>query len=143
MSRKRKRGEIHLSLRLYWGQDDDLIGWMEQFDGQPYGVKTQAVKEALRRNLGTDGGQATAAPSALDPSIACDELRRVELSGQSLAEVRRVVEAAMTSTLARFACTLQGEGQMIGAAVAVPGEDDEAEGLLDALGDSLVLEEGP
>ena len=137
MSRKRKRGEIHLSLRLYWGQDDDLIGWMEQFDGQPYGVKTQAVKEALRRNLGTDGGQATAAPSALDPSIACDELRRVELSGQSLAEVRRVVEAAMTSALARF------EGQVIGAAVAAPGDDDEAEDLLDALGDSLVLEEQP
>ena len=40
MSRKRKRGENHLSLRLYWGQDDDLIGWLEQFDGQPYGIKT-------------------------------------------------------------------------------------------------------
>ena len=137
MSRKRKRGEIHLSLRLYWGQDDDLIGWMEQFDGQPYGVKTQAVKDALRRNLGTDGGQVMATQPALDPSIACDELRRVELSGQSLAEVRRVVEAAMTSALARF------EGQVIGAAVAAPGDDDEAEDLLDALGDSLVLEEQP
>jgi len=129
VSRKRKRGEVHLSLRLYWGQDDDLIGWLEQFDGQPYGVKTQAVKEALRRNLSTDGGQATAGQPSLDPSI--------ELSGQCLAEVRRVVEAAIASALARF------EGQMPGAAVSAPGEDDEAEDLLDALGDALVLEEGP
>ena len=119
MSRKRKRGEVHLSLRLYWGQDDDLIGWLEQFDGQPYGVKTQAVKEALRRSLNTDGGQATGGQPSLD-----------------LAEVRRVVEAAIASALARF------EGQMSGAAATAPGEDDEAEDLLDALGDSLVLEEG-
>lgn len=118
MSRKRKRGEIHLSLRLYRGQDDDLIGWLEQFDGQPYGVKTQVVKEALRRSLGAGIGQAAAAPPALD-----------------LAEVRRVVEAAMASALARF------EGQMIGTAAAAPGDDDEAEDLLDALGESLVLEE--
>lgn len=116
MSRKRKRGEIHLSLRLYWGQDDDLIGWLEKFDGQPYGVKTQAVKEALRRNLGAGGEQAAAAQPAVD-----------------LAEVRRVVEAAVTSALARF------EGQVHGVAAGVPGEDDEAEDLLDALGDSLVL----
>jgi hypothetical protein len=120
VSRKRKRGEVHLSLRLYWGQDDDLIGWLEQFDGQPYGVKTQAVKEALRRNLSTDGGQAMASQPSLD-----------------LAEVRRVVEAAIASALARF------EGQMPGAVATAPGEDDEAEDLLDALGDSLVLEEGP
>ena len=53
-----------------------------------------------------------------------------------LAEVRRVVEAAIASALARF------EGQMSGAAATAPGEDDEAEDLLDALGDSLVLEEG-
>ena len=119
MSRKRKRGEVHLSLRLYWGQDDDLIGWLEQFDGQPYGVKTQAVKEALRQSLNRGGGQATATQPSLD-----------------LTEVRRVVEAAVTSALARF------EGQMPVAAVAAPGEDDEAEDLLDALGDSLVLEEG-
>ena len=125
MSRKRKRGEVHLSLRLYWGQDDDLIGWLEQFDGQPYGVKTQAVKEAMRQSLNADGGQATAVQSSLD-----------------LAEVRRVVEAAIASALAHFACTLQGEGQMPGAVVAAPGEDDEAEDLLDALGNALVLEEG-
>ena len=120
VSRKRKRGEIHLSVRLYRGQDDDLIGWLEQFDGQPYGVKTQVVKEALRRSLGAGIGQAATTPPALD-----------------LAEVRRVVEAAMASALARF------EGQMIGAPGAALGEDDEAEGLLDALGNSLVLGEQP
>jgi hypothetical protein len=120
VSRKRKRGEVHLSLRLYWGQDDDLISWLEQFDGQPYGVKTQVVKEALRRGLSAGVGQAAAAPPALD-----------------LAEVRRVVEAAIASALARF------EGQMTGAPGAAPGEDDEAEGLLDALGNSLVLGEQP
>lgn len=120
VSRKRKRGEIHLSLRLYWGQDDDLIGWLEQFDGQPYGVKTQAVKEALRRNLGAGEEQGPAVQPVID-----------------LAEVRRVVEAAVTSALARF------EGQVHGVAAGVAGEDDEAEDLLDALGDSLVLGDRP
>lgn len=133
MSRKRKRGEIHLSLRLYWGQDDDLIGWLEQFDGQPYGVKTQAVKDALRRHLGADEWQGTATQPVVDPVAVCGELRQVELSGQGLVEVRRVVEAAIASALAHF------EGPVHGSVVATPGEDDEAEDLLDALGDSLIL----
>lgn len=117
MSHKRKRREFHLSIRIRPGQDDDLISWLEQLDGQPYGVKTQAVKKALRQSLGTGIGQATAAPPSLD-----------------LAEVRRVVEAAMTSALAQFAC--QGKERTTAAT-----SDDEAESLLDTLGKSLVLEE--
>jgi hypothetical protein len=114
---RRKRGTVEIKIRLYPGQDDELIQWQAQFDGQPYGVKTQAVKEALRRGIGTEPLQATVATPALD-----------------LVEVRRVVEAAVVSALGRF------EGQVLGAAAATPAEeDDEVEDLLEGFQYSLVL----
>jgi hypothetical protein len=116
---RRQRGKVEIKIRLYPGQDDELIQWQTQFDGQPYGVKTQAVKEALRRGIGTEPLQATVATPALD-----------------LVEVRRVVEAAVVSALGRF------EGQVLGAAAATPAEeDDEVEDLLEGFQYSLVLGE--
>jgi hypothetical protein len=111
---------VRLHLRLYAGQDDELIRWLEQFDDQPYGAKTQAVKDALLRGLGEAPGQASGPAAA---TAAWD-----------LSDVRRVVEAAVETALARFG------GQVITPTVA-PSEDDEAEGLLDALGESLVLKD--
>ena len=124
---KRRQADVQLHIRLYPGQDDELLRWLEQFEVQPYGVKTQAVKEALLRSI--DSASRSAGRSALDPAV--------ELSGQSLAEIRRVIEAAVETSVARLACTLQGEGRIGTAAVAE--EDDETEGLLDALGEALVL----
>ncbi|MBU0610232.1 MAG: hypothetical protein KKI08_20275 [Armatimonadetes bacterium] len=120
MTRKRRRQptEVRLHLRFYAGQDDELIRWLEQFDEQPYGLKTQAVKEALRRSLGADEGQITTSAPTLD-----------------LGEVRRVVEAAVTTALSRF------EGQGGRSPVALPAEDDETENLLDSLEAALVLRE--
>ena len=115
MGRKKRKQEVYVSLRLYPGQDDELIRWLERFDDQPYGTKSQAVKDALVRGIGTGTGVAAAAP-ALD-----------------LGEVRRVVEAAMATALARF------EGQLVGVTVSAPAEDSETEDLLDALGEALVL----
>lgn len=115
MAVRRRRREVHLSIRLYPGQDDELIRWLEQFDGRPHGVKSQAVREALCQGIKPAQGQAAAAP-ALD-----------------LAELRQVVEAAIASALARF------EGQVIGAAVATSVKDDETEEILNALGAALVL----
>ncbi len=109
---RRKRRTVELKLRLYSGQDDELIRWLEQFDDQPYGTKSQAVKEALERGSGS--GSSVTAP-ALD-----------------LAEIRQVVEVAVTQALARF------EGQPTAIAVLAE-EDDEAEALLDNLGAALVL----
>lgn len=115
MGRKKKKQEIHLSLRLYPGQDDPLIHWLEQFEDQPYGSKSQAIKEALNRAISGAPGLAAATPS-LD-----------------LGELRRVVEVAMVSALAGF------EGHLVSVTGSRAPEDDETENLLDALGEALVL----
>ena len=124
---KRRQADVQLHIRLYPGQDDELLRWLEQFEAQPYGVKTQAVKEALLRSI--DSVSRPAGRSALDPAV--------ELSGQSLTEIRRVIEAAVETGVARLACALQGEGRI--GTTAAPEEDDETEGLLNALGEALVL----
>ncbi|MBN1979436.1 MAG: hypothetical protein JW918_18725 [Anaerolineae bacterium] len=121
MSQK-KSAEVRLQIRLYAGQDDDLLHWLAQFDDRPYGAKSQAVKDALRRGIGisADVGQppVTAAPT-LD-----------------LAELRQVVEAAVDTALGRF------EGQIGGGTrVKTSEEDDETEALLDDLEAALVLED--
>jgi len=88
--RRRKPNEIRLHIRLYPGQDDDLIQWLEQFNDKPYGAKSQAVKEALRRSIGQPD-------QPIDPIHQVNPLNRV-----TLAEVRQVVEAAVATALARF-----------------------------------------
>ncbi len=114
MARKRQH---QVTLRLYPGYDDDLIQWLGQFDDQPYGVKTPAIKEALRGGTGVASDLAAPSAPALD-----------------LAELRQVVEAAISQALARF------EVQVSGATVvSAPEEDDEIEGLLDNLGATLVV----
>lgn len=112
-----QRGKVEIKIRLYPGQDDELIQWQAQFDDQPYGVKTQAMKEALRRGIGVEALGATVATPALD-----------------LVEVRRVVEAAVVSALSRF------ESHVAGATATTPAEeDDEVEDLLEGFQYSLVL----
>ena len=118
--RRRKPNEIRLHIRLYPGQDDDLIQWLEQFNDKPYGAKSQAVKEALRKSVSDDHPDHRVNP--VNPMIP------------TLAEVRRVVEAAVATALARF------EGQVSGAVPATPPEEDEeTEDLLDSLEAALVL----
>jgi hypothetical protein len=114
---RRQRGNVEIKIRLYPGQDDELIQWQAQFNDQPYGVKTQAVKEALRKGVGVEAHQTTIAAPALD-----------------LVEVRRVVEAAVVSALGRF------EGHVVGAAATASAEEeDEVEDLLEGFQYSLVL----
>lgn len=105
---------VRLDIRLYPGQDDDLIAWVQGLAHQPYGAKMQQVRTALRRGLTDASGPA---PAALD-----------------LAAVRQVVEAALATALARF------EGHVM-AAPRPAAEDDEAEALLDDLGSVLRLQE--
>jgi len=105
---------MRFTLRLSPDRDDDLLRWLGGMEGQPYGMKSQAVKEALRRGLGMNSSAAPAG-AAVD-----------------LAEIRAVVEAALEAALARL------EGAVV-ARPAPDAVDDEAERLLDALGDSLVL----
>jgi hypothetical protein len=105
---------MEIKIRLYPGRDDDLLCWLAGMEGQPYGAKSQAVKEALRRGLGMNSSAAPAG-AAVD-----------------LAEIRAVVEAAVEAALARL------EGAVV-ARPAPDAVDDEAERLLDALGEVLML----
>lgn len=99
-----------------------MIDWLEEFDERPYGAKTQAVKEALRRGMGADWDQATDTTPALD-----------------LAQLRQVVEAALETALARQALAPRGEGAS--ESLAPAAEDEETEALLDVLGEALVVED--
>ena len=115
---RRRRGPrpIKFTLRFYPGQDDDPIRWLDECE-EHSGAKTQAMKDALSRGMGTDSLQATDLAPELD-----------------MVELRRVVEAAVASALGRF------EGQVVGAKVTTPAEeDDEVEDLLEGFQYSLVL----
>jgi hypothetical protein len=118
----KESAEMRLQVRLYTGQDDDLLQWLAQFDAKPYGAKSQAVKDALRRGIGIDTG-------AGQPTVAAT-------SSIDLAELRRVMEAAVDGALNRFGGRIGG-----GARAAAQEQDDETESLLDDLQAALVLEE--
>jgi hypothetical protein len=122
----RRKRAVELKLRFYPGRDDDVVEWLEQFDGQPYGAKSQQVIEALRRGIGTGVGNGATASA---PG------RTGDLSQESLAEVRRIVEAAVATALGRLG------GQIGDTGGATTEEDDETESLLSDLGAALVLEE--
>ena len=125
MRRKSRLPPIQVILRFYPGQDDDLIQWLDGLDEEPTRTKTQALKEALRRGIGPEHGL-SGAEGPLQATVATPAL--------DLVEVRRVVEAAVTSALGRF------EGQVVGAAATTPAEeDDEVEDLLEGFQYSLVL----
>ncbi len=84
-------------------------------NGQHHGAKSQAVRDAIRRGIGT------APDVSVTPVL-------------DLSELRQVVESAITQSLFRF------EGQIGQAAVSDPDDEDaKAEALLDNLGMSLVL----
>ncbi|MBN1814552.1 MAG: hypothetical protein JXA14_22120 [Anaerolineae bacterium] len=118
MRRRRSQQPIKFTLRFYPGQDDDLIRWLDGLDEKQVGAKAQTIKEMLRQVLGSKAIQGARSAGVWD-----------------LAEVRRVVEAGVTSALARL------EGQRIGCArpVQADEDDDEVEMLLGALDQSLVL----
>jgi hypothetical protein len=122
---RRRRGKVEIKIRLYPGWDDELIEWQAQFDGQPYGVKTQAVKEALRRGIGADH-VLSGAEGPLQATVVAPAL--------DLVEIRQVVEAAVASALGRF------EGNIVGVTATTPAEEeDEVEDLLEGFQYSLVL----
>jgi hypothetical protein len=100
-----------ISIRLYPGEDDDLLTWLAEQDDH-HGAKTHAIKQAWRRGIAT--GDAAPTPP-LD-----------------LAEMRTVVEAAVATAMGRF---------NVAAASENDDEEEEAEQLLDALGKTLILEE--
>jgi hypothetical protein len=124
MTPREKRSE-EIRVRLHPGRDDDLLHWLVQFDDRPYGTKSQAVKDALRRGIGSGNFEQSSELPSNSAGVALD-----------LAELRQVVEAAVDTALGRF------EGQIGGGTrAATQEEDDEAEALLDDLEAALVLED--
>jgi len=111
----RRSRTVRLDIRLYPGQDDDLIAWVQGLAHEAHGAKMCRLRAALRQGITGGGGSV---PAALD-----------------LAEVRQVVEAAVSTALARF------EGNAITAAQRPAAEDAEAEALLNDLGGALRLQE--
>jgi len=111
----RRSKVVRLDIRLYPGRDDDLIAWVQDLAHEPYGGKMQRVRAALRQGLVGSGGPT---PPSLD-----------------LAEIRQVVEAAVSTALARF------EGSIVTAGQQPVEENDEAEALLNDLGTALQLQE--
>ncbi len=104
---------MRIHIRLYPGQDDDLIAWWRGLEGLPFGAKSQAVREALRRGIGGAG----------DP-------RPVAVAPIDLGAIRQVVEAAVSQALAG----------VHRAPVSGEGEDDDDD-FLRRLGEALILEE--
>jgi hypothetical protein len=118
-SSRKKAPPIKHTLRLYPGEDDALIDGLDQLANQPGKTINQVLKDGLCLLI--------AKPEQPDG--------RTE-TVVNLAEIRQVVESAVTQGLARF------EGQIGGAVVSGSGDEDaEAEALLDDLGAALILAE--
>lgn len=133
MKQRTATAPVRLTLRFYPGQDDDLLRWLEALDTERHGGKNQVVKDTLR--------MAVSATPSERPSPASITDRPAELTAV-LVEVRRVVEAAIVSALGRFAYVQQMGGAVTGTMTTVPTDDDEeVDGLLEALEQALVLGE--
>jgi len=124
---RRKQKLVVKKLRFYSGQspDDEIIHWLEQFEGAGRGVEGAAVKAALARGIGRQGDKETGRQGDKETGRQGAD---VDLDG-----IRRVVESAVVQAMGRFE---------VGRVAAGAGdEDEEAEGLLDCLGGALVLDD--
>jgi hypothetical protein len=111
----RRKKSRQILLRFYPGQDDELIAWLDQFDDRPYGAKSQAIKEALRRGIG----------AVTDPGgLAMDEDRLLQL-----------IKTGVLGVLVAYLGPRDSRASLAAQTV----EDDEIEGLLDHLGASMTI----
>jgi len=114
---------LRLHIRLYGGQDDDLIAWFETLNDLHFGGKSHAVKTALRRGLGlAEGGNGNGNGNGGKPDL-------------DLAEIRAVVEAAVATAVA----SLGGEIQGGASGSAGKREEEEIEAALDRLGAAVMM----
>lgn len=79
---------LKLTIRFYPGQDDDLIDWLGDMQTS-YGKKGEAIKDALRRGLGTTGG-GSSTPTIDMGSLLAD----IRLVFESVMETRTIQPAA-------------------------------------------------
>jgi len=77
------KNDLKLTIRLYPGQDDDLIAWLSELR-LPHGQKGDEIKQTLRRGIGQTG--------AVPPAATLD-------ASALLADIRQVVEAVVQSAV--------------------------------------------
>jgi hypothetical protein len=107
---------LKLTIRFYPAQDDDLIAWLGDMQTS-YGKKGEAIKDALRRGLGTTSGGSSA---PID-------------TGSLLADIRQVLESVLASHMLQPAAQRGVEG----------GEAQLTEERLALLDQSLSLDPPP
>lgn len=84
--KSKKAGQYFPRVRLYVGEDDDIISWLV---GLPYGKKADRIKEALR--LALKGGQPRPSAVGASSTVASVELDTRGLLG----DIRQIVSAAL------------------------------------------------
>ena len=119
-----------LYVRLNEDYDKDIIEWLEGLPARPAGLKGQAIKEALRRGIRQDDPSSAPANVTLDADAVREAVANAVAQSLDLAEIRRVVEAGVTSALASARVSVVEERE-------VDAEDDDA--TLDILGEELLM----
>ena len=115
MPRRKRPDYEEIRVRLYYGQDDDLIEWKHGFDDHFLGAFPRAVRGALRK--------AIKAPETSSSPVDID-----------LASIRQIVEAAVESALKRYGGPVEPTPR------APDQEDEETTDLLDTLGSNLLVD---
>ncbi len=107
-----------VKIRLYLGQDDDLLEWLDGLD--PRLNRGEVIKEVLRRGIRAAQSAPVAESSA---KVDEDALREI------IVDIRRVVEAAVLDALAKAQIHIGQETQ----------DEDQDDEVLDMLGDELLM----
>lgn len=135
---KRKRKPFTLGpVRLYPEQDTDeqLIHWQNQFANELHGAKTQAIKNALLRGINASDTVSADVPTSvgIDPQALQQVVEAAVARAVDMERIRRVVEAAVTSAMAQYG------GPLLARADKSVAEQAEADQILDAMGDQMIL----
>ena len=109
---------VVFKIRLYPGPDDDLIAWLQGIEG-PRGAKSAAIKSIWRAGI-----------HKADHDPGLDQDQRAAL----LADIRKVVEAAVSGSIGQKGC-----GSLVSGQSLPEVRDDEAEQILLAMDEGMLL----
>ncbi|MEA3350512.1 MAG: hypothetical protein U9Q82_07825 [Chloroflexota bacterium] len=114
-----------VTLRLYSGQDDDLLDWLASLSDK-YGAQSVAIKETLRRNLSVNAEKEEASSS------------KGSLDTDTLSTIRKIMENVVRCELdqVQFMAREHSSNMDIGATI-----DEDIESQLDKLGTGLMMGE--
>jgi hypothetical protein len=61
---------VQINVRLWPGQDDDLIAWYESLDNLPRGGKAQRIRNTLRQAIGAEDDLEQTVKAAVEKALA-------------------------------------------------------------------------